>query len=136
MNFNDEIDEKKRIDKIEAQREYVLSSYKAAKDKNRDLFLNNDENATSEYIYPNQMEDASNIVDKFYRNQNLRVVSIDSFLQYHEDRKPYSQSNKIGQFSLDINYIEHEKDEVIIPKGLAFISFTQILIEQETNINI
>jgi hypothetical protein len=37
--------------------------------------MEDDDKATAEYIFPNQMEDASNIVDKFYKN-NRRVISI------------------------------------------------------------
>jgi hypothetical protein len=56
------------------------------------------------------------------------------FLEHHEDHEPYSQNNPIGYFSLDINYINHKIDEIDIPKGLAFISFDQIPIEQNINI--
>jgi hypothetical protein len=108
MNFNDETDERKRIEKIEAQREYVLSSYKSAKDKNRDLFINDNENATSEYIYPNQMLDAANIVDMFYRNPNLRVVSI-------------SKKTKVGMDGLMIELAKllttHIDDNFILNKN-------------------
>jgi hypothetical protein len=74
MSFNE--DENRKIQRIEKQRETVFSSYKAAKDVNDEAFFNGDINATSEYIYSNQMIDATNIVDKFYRNPNLRVISI------------------------------------------------------------
>lgn len=62
-------------DKISASREEVLQEYKAAIAKNYRLFLDGDDKATAEYIFPNQMEDANNIVDKFYKN-NRRVISI------------------------------------------------------------
>jgi hypothetical protein len=60
---------------ISARREDVLQSYNSARATNRRLFLENDDKATAEYIFPNQMEDANNIVDKFYKN-NRRVISI------------------------------------------------------------
>src|SRR5574343_1747875 len=58
-----------------ARRDFVLRSYDAAVADNKLLFLEGDSRATSEYIYPNQKEDAHNIVDIFYKN-NCRVVSI------------------------------------------------------------
>ena len=60
---------------ISARRENVLQAYNAAKAENHLRFLEGDDKATAEYIFPNQIEDANNIVDKFYRN-NRRVVSI------------------------------------------------------------
>lgn len=60
---------------ISARREDVLQSYNSAKATNHRHFLEGDDKATAEYIFPNQMEDAHNIVDKFYRN-NRRVVRI------------------------------------------------------------
>ena len=62
-------------DIISARREYVLQSYNSASAENRLRFMEDDDKATAEYIFPNQMEDASNIVDKFYKN-NRRVISI------------------------------------------------------------
>ena len=63
-------------DKImNARREDVLQSYNSAKATNLRSFLEGDDKATSEYIYDNQIEDANNIVDKFYTNNKL-VVSI------------------------------------------------------------
>lgn len=62
-------------DLISARRETVSQAYKSAKAENRLRFLEGDDKATSEYIYPNQIEDANNIVDKFYKN-NRRVISI------------------------------------------------------------
>lgn len=58
----------------------------------------------------------------------------DKFLNSHNKRQPYSQEIKEKSFSLDINYIEHTKDNIIIPKGLAFISYEQIPLEQNINI--
>jgi hypothetical protein len=60
---------------ISARRESVLQAYNSAKAENHLRFLEGDDKATSEYIFPNQMEDANNIVDKFYKNKR-RVVSI------------------------------------------------------------
>jgi len=60
---------------ISARRDDVLQAYNSAKASNYRLFLEGDDNATSEYIFPNQIEDANNIVDKFYKNKR-RVISI------------------------------------------------------------
>lgn len=62
-------------DIITDQREYVLQSYNSASAENKWRFSKNDDKATEEYIFPNQILDASNIVDKFYQN-NRRVISI------------------------------------------------------------
>jgi hypothetical protein len=59
-----------------SQRESVLNDYNAAISRNKLLFEKEDPNATSEYIYPNQRADAFMIVDKFYKNRDLRVISI------------------------------------------------------------
>lgn len=60
---------------ISARREDVLQAYNSAWATNHRLFLEGDDKATAEYIFPNQIEDANNIVDKFYKN-NRRVISI------------------------------------------------------------
>ena len=60
---------------LSARREDVLQSYNSAKATNNRLFLEGHDKATAEYIYPNQKEDANNIVDKFYKNKR-RVISI------------------------------------------------------------
>jgi hypothetical protein len=60
---------------ISARREEVLQAYNSARATNHRLFLEGDDKATSEYIFPNQMEDANNIVDMFYKNKR-RVISI------------------------------------------------------------
>ena len=62
-------------DLISARREDVLQAYNSARATNHRLFLEGDDKATAEYIFPNQIEDANNIVDKFYKKK-LRVISI------------------------------------------------------------
>jgi hypothetical protein len=62
-------------DLISARREDVLQSYNSAVATNRRQFLEGDDKATAEYIFPNQIEDANNIVQAFYVNKR-RVVSI------------------------------------------------------------
>lgn len=60
---------------ISARRDEVLTSYDNAVASNRRRFLEKDDKATSQYIFPNQKEDAMNIVNEFYRH-NRRVISI------------------------------------------------------------
>jgi hypothetical protein len=62
-------------DLISARRESVLQAYNSAKAENRLRFLEGDDKATEEYIFPNQMEDANNIVEMFYMNKR-QVISI------------------------------------------------------------
>lgn len=62
-------------DIISARRESVLQAYNSARAENHLRFLEGDDKATAEYIFPNQIEDANAIVDKFYKNHR-RVVSI------------------------------------------------------------
>ena len=60
---------------ISKRREFVLGSYNSATAENFLKFNKGDVKATAEYIFPNQKEDALNIVDKFYK-YNRRVISI------------------------------------------------------------
>jgi hypothetical protein len=62
-------------DQISKRRERVLVSYREAELINDELYHTGDDKGTSEYIFPNQKEDANNIVDKFYKNKR-RVISI------------------------------------------------------------
>ena len=59
----------------EVSREIVLHSYKTALYMNKERFMNGDQHATSEYIYPNQMFDALMVVNKFYHDKR-RVISV------------------------------------------------------------
>lgn len=62
-------------DLISATRDAVLQSYNSACATNYRQFLKGDDKATAEYIFPNQIEDANNIVGKFYINKR-HVISI------------------------------------------------------------
>ena len=62
-------------DLITARRETVIQAYNSARAENHLRFLEGDDKATSEYIFPNQIEDAQNIVDLFYKD-DYRVISI------------------------------------------------------------
>lgn len=58
-----------------ARREEVLQACNSAEATNRRLFLEGDDKATAEYIFPNQKEDAAAIVNIFHET-NCRVVSV------------------------------------------------------------
>lgn len=60
---------------ISDNREEVLAEYNAAVKRNKRRFNQGADTATAEYIFPNQMEDANNIVEMFYKHKR-RVVSI------------------------------------------------------------
>lgn len=60
---------------LDMNRELVLNDYNSATLKNRMLFRRGDVKASSEYIYPNQKEDASIVCNNFYKT-STRVVSI------------------------------------------------------------
>ena len=64
-----------RTELISARREEVIQSYKSAAATNKRLFAEGDDKATTEYIFPNQKEDAFNVQSMFYDNKR-RVVSI------------------------------------------------------------
>jgi hypothetical protein len=60
---------------IAANREAVSDSIRARQSENKRRFLRGDANAGSEYIYPNQINDASEVVKQFYEDDR-RVISI------------------------------------------------------------
>lgn len=60
---------------LNARRESIQLSYNSAKATNYVNYLEGDDRATEEYIYPNQCEDANHIVDIFYRN-NRRIITV------------------------------------------------------------
>jgi hypothetical protein len=98
---------------ISARREDVLQSYKSAIATNYRLFKEGDDTATSEYIYPNQMEDAYNIVNMFY-SKNCRVISI-------------QKKTKVGADGLMIEIAKllttHNDDEFVVnPKNVRILT--------------
>jgi len=60
---------------IAANREAVSDSFQAATSENRRRHLRGDVTAGSEYIYPNQMEDATKVANMFY-DDDYRVISV------------------------------------------------------------
>ena len=57
-------------------RQMVLDSYNVAKNKNSLAFMDGNPNASSSYIYPNQMFDAHNIINFMYEgNHRLKKTN-------------------------------------------------------------
>lgn len=63
-------------DMIAANREAVSSSFRAAEADNRRRFLRGDATAGSEYIFPNQMADAINVVSMLYEDDYSAISVI------------------------------------------------------------
>lgn len=60
---------------VELNRDIVYNDYQSATKKNKELFITGDVKASSEYIFPNQKEDAIKICNTFYETPT-RVTSI------------------------------------------------------------
>ena len=103
----------------DATREEVFKSYESAKASNKKKFIRKDDKATSEYVYPNQMEDANNIVNLFYQKDEngmykKRVVSV-------------PKKTKVGADGLMIEIIKlfttHNDDDFVIdPDNVRIIT--------------
>lgn len=100
-------------DLISARRESVLQAYNSARAENHLRFLEGDDKATAEYIFLNQIEDANNIVAKFYKH-NRRVISI-------------QKKTKVGADGLMIEIAKllttHNDDNFVVnPANVRFIT--------------
>jgi hypothetical protein len=62
-------------DLISARRQFVIQSYESASASNLVSYLEGNDKATAKYIFPNQIEDAWNIIHAFY-NHKRRAISI------------------------------------------------------------
>ena len=60
---------------IALHREQVEIDFRSAEVANRTAYLKKNKTATTEYIFPNQREDAAKIVDLFYK-EKCRIISI------------------------------------------------------------
>lgn len=95
------------------RRDMVLLAYNMKKAENALRYEEKDDKATSEYIYPNQMEDAANIVNTFYVKKR-RVISI-------------QKKTKVGADGLMIELCKlmttHIDDEFVVnPKNVRIIT--------------
>ena len=50
----------------------------------------------------------------------------DSYIEAENQLRGYGQSNKEGDFSVDLNFFEHTKNNIHIPRGVGFISYAFI----------
>ncbi len=117
-------------DVISARREAVLQSYNAAKAENHLRFLEGDDKATAEYIFPNQIEDANNIVDKFYRN-NRRVVSIQKKTKVGADGLMIEIAKILSTHS-DDNFVVNPANVRIIT-GMSNVGWEKDMIDKAPN---
>ena len=58
--------EQRSCERLALSREIVFDDYNSAIKKNKDLYLEGDVKASSEFIYPNQKEDGAIITNIFY----------------------------------------------------------------------
>lgn len=97
---------------IERSRGIVIDDYNSAAGTNGELFDNGDVKASSEYIFPNQKEDAIKICNKFYENNNIRAISI-------------IKRTKVGMDGLMIeiskNMATHPDDNFVLHRNNIFI---------------
>jgi hypothetical protein len=99
---------------IDKKRERVKASYLDAVKLNEELFAEDNPKATKEYIFENQILDAYNIIDMFYKNRDLLAVSI-------------TKRTKVGMDGLMIYiaylYCTHiENDFIIDYKNVRFLT--------------
>jgi hypothetical protein len=104
-------------------REIVINDYQSAKHKNQELFMLGDINSTSEYIYDNQKEDATIIVNKFYET-TIRTISI-------------VKRTKVGMDGLMVeiakNMSTHPDDDFMIHRNNIFFITAMSNISWENN---
>jgi hypothetical protein len=98
---------------IAANRSAVSDSFRAAHSENRRRYLRGDATAGPEYIYDNQMNDASNVAHMFY-DDDYRVVSI-------------IKKTKVGAngFMIALAYLmtTHPDDDFVVnPENVRFIT--------------
>ena len=94
-------------------RQMVLDSYNVAKNKNSLAFMDGNPNASSSYIYPNQMFDAHNIINIMYEG-NHRLMSV-------------KKLTKIGNNGLMVEisklFCTHPDDNFVVdPKNVFFLT--------------
>ena len=117
-------------EKISARREDVLQAYNSAKATNHRLFIEGDDKATAEYIFPNQMEDAINIVDKFYKNKR-RVISIQKKTKVGADGLMIEIA-KLLTTHIDDNFVINPANVRIIT-GMSNVTWEKDMIDKAPN---
>ena len=112
---------------ISARRDDVLQSYKSSETHNRRLFLEGSNEATSEYVYPNQKEDANNIVDML-TNKDIYVVSVQKKTKVGADGLMI-EAAKIMTTHIDDNKIVNPENVRIIT-GMSNIGWEKDMINK------
>jgi hypothetical protein len=115
---------------ISARREEVLQAYKFEWTKNYRLFREGNDKATAEYIFPNQIEDANAIVDKFYKN-NRRVISIQKKTKVGADGLMIEIAKLLTTHIDDDFIIDH--DNVRIITGMSNAGWEKDMIDKAPN---
>jgi hypothetical protein len=100
-------------DVIAANRNAVSDSFRAAVSENRRRYLRGDANAGSEYVFPNQMEDAVAVTRMFYED-NYSAVSV-------------IKKTKVGangfMIALAYHMTTHSDDDFVVnPDNVRFIT--------------
>jgi len=93
---------------INLNREIVLNDYQSATNKNKEQFITGDVKASSEYIYPNQKEDATIICNSFYET-DVRVISIVKRTKVGMDGLMIEIAKNMTTH-IDDNFVLHRKD--------------------------
>lgn len=117
-------------DTISEDRESVLKDYDAAKAKNYRRFKKGDDKATAEYIFPNQIEDANNIVDMFYKNKR-RVISIQKKTKVGADGLMIEIAKLLTTHIDDSSIVN--LDNVRILTGMSNVHWEQDMIDKAPN---
>jgi hypothetical protein len=112
---------------LNARREFVIKDYESVKAKNRLNLLEGDDKATTEYIFPNQMEDAHNIVNKFYENKR-RVISIQKKTKVGADGLMIEIAKLLTTHSDDEFVVNLEKVRIIT--GMSNAGWEKDMIEK------
>ena len=113
--------EERKSDMIRnANRERVLSDYNSAMKKNEELYLRGNTYATSEYIYPNQKEDAFEICNKFY-TEDISVISVVKRTKVGMDGLMIEIAKNMCTHP-DNDFAKHS-DDVFIITGMSNISW-------------
>jgi len=119
------------VELISARREEVYEHYNSAKSTNNRLFLEGDIRGTSEYIYPNQKEDALNIVDIFYKTK-CRVISIQKKTKVGADGLMI-EILKLMTTHVDDNFVINPSNTRIIT-GMSNVSWEHEMINKTPEI--
>ena len=114
-------------DLVCAGRDFVQQSYNSAKAKNLYYYSKGDDKATSEYIFQNQIEDANNIVDKFYRH-NRRVISIQKKTKVGADGLMIEIAKILTTFIDDKFIVNHENVRIIT--GMSNVGWEKDMIDK------